>query len=77
LPDTGRLTSGRYRPTNHRDDTDPFPHPGRRTRNVALATFRGINPNGDWKLFITDDWTLDTGRIAAGWALRIRALVRV
>lgn len=77
LPRSPRLVSGRYRPTNNDGDGDPFPFPGARTTNAALSIFKGINPNGYWKLFVVDDWVLDEGIMAGGWALRIRASVTV
>jgi subtilisin-like proprotein convertase family protein len=35
-----------------------------------LATFNGSNPNGAWKLYVTDDASSDSGSIA-GWKLDI------
>jgi subtilisin-like proprotein convertase family protein len=75
LSETEQMVPGRYRPTNHANP-DPFPAPGADSGNVALATFRGINPNGTWKLFVVDDGPGDTGSIADGWALKIKARVR-
>jgi hypothetical protein len=34
--------------------------------------FDGTNPSGDWKLFVQDDVSGDTGVIAGGWSLDIQ-----
>lgn len=66
------LTSGLFRPTNGSGDPFPVPAP----TGGLLAEFNGGNPNGLWKLYVQDDLTDDAGSIA-GWALRIRAWVKV
>lgn len=76
LPDTDPLTSGVYRPTNSGGGDSfapPAPAPGSAS---ALATFNGIDPNGDWTLFIMDDNPVDSGNLAGGWALQLRARVK-
>ena len=71
------LTSGTFRPTNHADNNgaDAFdatyaPLPSGAT---ALSTFDGINPNGEWLLFVSDDTGGFGGLITEGWELRITA----
>ena len=51
----------------------PAPIPIGATR---LATFDGINPNGEWQLFVADDAGGDTGQLVEGWSITIKAKVR-
>lgn len=63
LPNAEPLTSGTYQPTNFAL-SDPFVSPAPSTSaNTALSTFNGIDPNGDWNLFIIDDTDGDAGSI--------------
>ena len=73
LPDGAVLTSGVFRPGNQSGD-DEFPAPAPvPSGNVALSTFDGADPDGQWQLFIQDDAGFDTGRITGGWELAITA----
>ena len=57
------LTSGTYRPTNDFDNNGPdnFDTPAPvPTGNTPLKIFDGMDPNGEWRLFIRDD-TADSG----------------
>jgi hypothetical protein len=73
LPDGAVLTSGVFRPGNQSGD-DEFPAPAPVPNgNVALSTFDGADPDGQWQLFIQDDAGFDTGRITGGWELTITA----
>ncbi len=75
LPQSARLTNGlSYRPADYdvNGDSDDF--------GVAapvgpyfptLSSFRGIDPNGVWRLFVRDDTTGDFGAISNGWSLNI------
>jgi streptogramin lyase/subtilisin-like proprotein convertase family protein len=38
----------------------------------SLSVFDGTNPNGDWKLFVQDDFMGDRGVVAGGWSLDIQ-----
>ncbi len=84
LPDNQALSSGTFRPTNEtgtgetNDADDPFsaPAPTPNT-NTALSTFKGAKPDGEWRLFVVDDWNNDDGRFAGGWKLEITAKVKV
>jgi subtilisin-like proprotein convertase family protein len=73
LPFDQLLTNGSFQPT---DDTDsrvfPAPAPDA-SANTALSTFDGINPNGEWQLFVVDNGNGDTGAITDGWTLEITA----
>jgi hypothetical protein len=77
LPNT-QLSSGVFRPTDidvPGQELDTFTAPAPTPDgSVALSTFDGTNPNGTWRLFVTDDASGDSGDIA-GWALRITAEV--
>ena len=78
LPDGAAAASGTYRPTNYSaGDTfaDPAPSapylsPGPDGAD-SLAAFNGLNPNGTWSLYVTDDVGGDVGSIAGGWDLTI------
>jgi subtilisin-like proprotein convertase family protein len=50
-----------------------FADPGAPPTNGATlnGTFAGINPNGNWSLYVMDDANLDTGAIAGGWTLEL------
>jgi hypothetical protein len=76
LPTTASLISGTFRPTNHDDDfgrdvfDNPAPVP---SGNAALAVFDGMDPDGEWRLFIRDDTAVNGGQLTGGWELRITA----
>lgn len=59
--------NGFYKPTNYAGEPDVFPAPAPATQTgTTLAAFNGINPNGTWQLYVTDDFTIsDTGSIAS------------
>src|SRR5262245_30633973 len=69
MPNTNPpLTAGTYLPSNYEPlQGMPLPAPGGPYGN-SLSVFNGINPNGDWKLYVADDGSGDTGRME-GWAL--------
>ncbi len=76
LPDEAKLITRAYRPANY-STSEAFPPPApSSSSNVKLATFDGINPNGDWKLFVIDVGAPDAGSIANGWQVTITARVR-
>jgi len=63
---------GTFLPSNYSGDVDAFPGADTSKLQTTLAAaFNGSNPNGDWKLYVVDDQTNDTGKFAKGWALRI------
>lgn len=67
LPAT--IVSGTYKPTNTAGpDNFPAPGPGSFTQvNPTLSTFTG-NPNGNWGLFIVDQFGGDAGSITS-WSI--------
>jgi M6 family metalloprotease-like protein len=71
LPDSGQITSGTYRPTDF-ESGDSFSTPAPAgSYGKVLSTFKGLNPNGTWSLFVYDDAGGDLGSIANGWSLRL------
>lgn len=72
---SGPLTTGVYAPTNVADafgnDTFPAPAPPA-PYATALSSFAGIDPAGDWNLWVRDDFpTSDEGAIGSGWTLTL------
>jgi subtilisin-like proprotein convertase family protein len=83
VADDVKLTSGSFRPLDNFGLVDeppaegvilsfPAPAPTPSGRN-ALSTFDGIDPNGEWQLFILDDIAEDVGSLDEGWELEITA----
>jgi len=68
---SAQITSGTYRPSNNgaADDALPAPAPGA-PYSTSLSVFNGINPLGDWKLWVFDDRNNDGGSIAS-WSLQL------
>jgi hypothetical protein len=76
LPDGDPLVGGAFRPANL-FGADPFPAPAPALNgDVALSTFNGADPDGEWRLFVHDDANADTGSITGGWKLEITAKVK-
>lgn len=73
LPALGLILSGIYKPTNNLGDIDDFFPPPAPPASpvVALSNFIGMNPNGTWSLYVSDDTITNTGSIAGGWSLAI------
>jgi DNA-binding beta-propeller fold protein YncE/subtilisin-like proprotein convertase family protein len=75
----GALVGDSYQPTNYDPGVDFVPNqycnPGPGGSSVQAGclrkSFRGINPNGTWQLYILDDNPGETGQITGGWALNI------
>jgi subtilisin-like proprotein convertase family protein len=73
LPVVDEMKNGTFRPLDSVKDTvfpNPAPAP---SGNITLSTFDGIDPNGEWQLFIVDDIAGDAGSLAEGWTLEITA----
>ena len=81
VPRVGAFSNGTYRTTDYSGTSadasgwDAFPAPAaQKPWGENLSFFNGKNPNGEWKLFVVDDWLEDdTGAIAGGWSLSITA----
>jgi len=76
LPKSTQIVSGTYRPTAYAIATPPFPVPAPPSTPASpyttnLSTFIGTNPNGDWSLFIIDDFAPYSGIVSNGWLLNL------
>jgi uncharacterized delta-60 repeat protein/uncharacterized repeat protein (TIGR01451 family) len=67
------LVSSTNRPTSYAVATPPFPSavtpPPPYSTN--LSVFKGINPNGNWLLYVLDDAPGNFGSISNGWVLKL------
>src|SRR5258707_9573874 len=74
LPDSGQIVAGTYKPTDYQpDDALPLPAPDR-PYSATLSVFNGLDPNGDWQLYINDDTTNFSGIMNNGWQLAISSI---
>ncbi len=77
LPDEDPLANGSYHPANFAiGGRDTFAPPA--PQNViasSLAVFKGLNPNGQWRLYVVDDTNVGPGMITGGWSLTVTARV--
>lgn len=78
IPEFVTLASGTYKPTNISNfnpivDSDTFltPAPLEPYYVSSLARFKGMNPNGNWTLYVMNDAPGHLGEIAGGWSLEI------
>ncbi len=71
LPDeeTPPISPGAYKPSNH-EDAEDLPAPAPPTQGTGLSTFDGLDPNGTWTLFLTDDTSGDFG-VLNSWSLQL------
>ncbi len=69
LPNSARIFTGNYRPTDHPGDDDPFEAPSPGSPSATLLDALAGNPNGYWRLFIVDDHSNDAGEITGGWGM--------
>ena len=63
------LTSGSWYPNNYTTAVVPSPAPAG-PYDYWLSAFNGMNPNGNWQLFVNDGWDPDGGSITS-WSLAI------
>jgi uncharacterized repeat protein (TIGR01451 family) len=74
LPDDAPLSSGTFRPTAYDPTSDDFPAPAPAGPfPTSLGLFSGLDPNGVWSLYATDDQVENPGGIA-GWSLNLFVL---
>ena len=79
IPSSGTPVSGTFKPTNYSiGDIFSAPAPQSGYNNPATAgsatfggVFNGINPNGNWSLYIVDDAGGDVGSMTGGWTLTL------
>jgi subtilisin-like proprotein convertase family protein len=70
LPDQMQISSSTFKPTAFGSHIWPAPAPaGPYVTN--LSVFNGMNPNGQWNLYVMDDAHFDSGNIAKGWWLTV------
>lgn len=75
LPDTSRILSGTYQPSNYDTSTDVFLSPAPHgPYSDALSLFDGASPNGNWRLFVRDDTSGIVGSIGGGWRITFDVL---
>ena len=78
LSDGGPIATGTYKPTNYEGQSDEFVAPAPSGPYAsALGELSGVDPNGSWSLYVTDDFFLDGGSIADGWSLTFERTVPV
>ena len=70
LPNAALISSGAYRPTAYGSVAFPAPAPAG-PYGSSLAAVNGVNPNGQWALYVLDDSPGDSGLIASGWSLNL------
>ncbi|MEI8121430.1 MAG: proprotein convertase P-domain-containing protein [bacterium] len=64
------IQSHAYKPTDLRSPAYTFDSPApARPYGASLSTFSNMNPNGVWRLYVTDNNGGDSGSINEGWAL--------
>ena len=71
------LVSGVYQPTDYPDanGNDIFPAPAPAgPYTTPLSVFNGIDPNGDWALYVRDDAPAEPGDISGGWSLTLEMI---
>ena len=74
IPENGSLASGSYRPKSYTSEHDlPAPAPVH-PYLTAMSVFNGLNPNGQWSLYVVDRSIGDAGNIAGGWSLAVTAV---
>jgi subtilisin-like proprotein convertase family protein len=71
LPESGPLVSGTYRPTNFGVDDSFSPPAPAAPFGSTLSVFNDQTPNGTWGLYVFDDTSQNSGRIAVGWRLTL------
>jgi hypothetical protein len=89
MPNDGGIPTGTFKPTSHQGNdgtndvfplpapTGPHSNPGPQSSGAATldGVFGATDPNGVWKLFVTDDENLDFGDIAGGWSISVTSVI--
>ena len=71
LPISDQIISGIYQPSDNAATRNlAYPAPPR-PYGASLTGFNGINPNGNWQLYVFDSAAGDSGDIAGGWSLSL------
>jgi len=80
LPESGELASGVWKPSVYglAPQLGGFPsNAPAGPYSTALSTFNGVNPNGNWSLYVFDDSGGDSGAISNGWSLQLSMITPV
>ncbi len=71
------ILSGTYRPTDY-SGFAAFPNPAPLGRYAnLLSSFNKLPANGDWKLYVVDSLSTNSGVISGGWSLDITTVPNV
>jgi hypothetical protein len=70
LPDFDPLGNGVYKPSDYRPGSLLPPPAPQTSYSTNLSAFRGLDPNGNWLLYVYDDALGDGGSIAS-WILNV------
>jgi uncharacterized repeat protein (TIGR01451 family) len=77
LPGTGQMSTGTWKPSVY-SPSPIFSNPAPAgPYSSLLSDFNGLNPNGNWSLYVLDDNAGDSGYIANGWSLAMESVVPV
>lgn len=69
LPNSTALENGSFTPADHVSGVDTYPTLGVAPTSANLGALKGGNPNGEWRLFVVDDFAGDVGAFSGGWDL--------
>jgi large repetitive protein len=77
LNSSDTAVAGTFRPSEDAGEVVgmPPPAPGGPTYPADLSLFNGQPANGEWKLFIEDQSSVDEGLVGGGWSLNVSAPV--
>jgi subtilisin-like proprotein convertase family protein len=76
LPDS-QITSGTYKPCSDTQNDDMNAPAPARPYGTTLSVFDGIDPQGDWSLYVLDWVANDAGSISGGWELTLTGVTEV
>jgi uncharacterized repeat protein (TIGR01451 family) len=76
IPASSRLTTGAYQPAQYAP-TVAFTNAPAGPYMADMSIFGGVDPNGEWKLYVLDDSNGDSGKIYSGWSLAITTVTPV
>ena len=69
VQDSSAPATDAYQPTNYGSgDAFPAPAPDGGSIGHSFSVFDGVDPNGQWQLFVNDDFAADVG-VISGWDL--------
>lgn len=77
IPAVGGMSTGSWQPSVYPPNV-AFSNPAPAgPYSVSLSDLNGINPNGQWSLFVLDDSAGDSGAISNGWSLALTSVTPV